>query len=111
VLDVLYDGEVPNPGRLPARTKTWWETVSTMPHCILWDASDWQFAVDTAHVHAEWVRTKKSSLAVELRQREKLLGLTWDARRDLRIRYVSGVSEAEDPTPVSLQERRRELQG
>jgi hypothetical protein len=109
VLDAPYDGPVPSIGRVAARTKQWWAVVSSMPHCVLWDPSDWQFAVDTALVHAEWAKTKKSSLAVELRQREKLLGLTWDARRDLRIRYVTGIIEDEAPKPVSIEDRRREL--
>lgn len=111
VLDAPYEGPTPNIGRLPARTKAWWATISRMPHCVIWTEADWLFAVETAHVHAEWVRSKKSSLVAEMRLREVRLGVTWDARRDLRIRYVSGVVEAEDPEPVSLDERRRELQG
>lgn len=110
VLDVPYDGPIPNPGRLPARTQTWWDVTSHMPHCVLWDESDWQFAVDTAQIHAAWTRKGSSSLVAELRLRGVRLGLTWDARRDLRIRYVSGVTEKEDPAPVSLEDRRRELQ-
>lgn len=82
-----------------------------MPHVVLWDSSDWQFARETAHVHAAWVKEGKAAVAVELRQREKLLGLTWDARRDLRIRYVQAVADDEGSQPVSLQERRRDLQG
>lgn len=111
VLDAPYEGPTPSIGRMPARTKTWWLVVSRMPHCVLWDASDWQFAVETAYIHAEWVKTRRAGFIGELRQREKLLGMTWDARRDLRIRYVSGVTETEDPQPVSLEARRRELQG
>lgn len=110
VLDTPYEGPVPAVGRLPTRTKTWWTAITSMPHCVIWDASDWQFAVDTAHVHASWVREGKSGDAVELRQREKILGTTWDARRDLRIRYVSGVAEESGSAPVSIDERRRALQ-
>ena len=110
VLDAPYDGPVPAVGRLPARSKTWWTAITSMPHCIIWDASDWQFAVDTAHVHANWVREGKAGDAVELRQREKILGTTWDARRDLRIRYVSGVADESEPKPVSIDERRRAVQ-
>lgn len=111
VLDVPYEGPTPSIGRAPQRTKDWWLVVSRLPHAVLWAPSDWQFAVDTALVHALWVRTGKSSLAVELRQREKKLGMTWEDRRDLRIRYVAGVAEDEGPKPVSLEERRRELEG
>lgn len=110
VLDVPYDGPVPKVGSVPARTKRWWAVVSSMPHCVLWDASDWQFAVDTAHVHAAWVKDSALAAASELRQREKLLGMTWDARRDLRIRYVQGVTEETEPPPISIDERRRRLE-
>jgi hypothetical protein len=109
VLDVPYDGEVPNPGRLPARSKRWWDTVTRMAHCVIWTEGDWQFAIDTAHVHAAWVREGKSGDAVELRMREKILGTTWDARRDLRIRYVAGVTDEEDATPTALDEYRKAL--
>jgi len=75
------------PGEWPAETRRWWAAVSRMPHCVLWSAADWQFALDSAVVaatfHAGDVR-----VAAELRQREKILGTTHDARRDLRIRYV-----------------------
>lgn len=111
VQDVPYAGEVPSLGRLPARTKRWWEVVSRMPHCALWDEADWQFAIETAHVHAEWVKTRRASFTVEMRQREKLLGMTWDARRDLRIRYVAADAEDPEEKPISLEERRRELEG
>lgn len=75
------------PSEWPDETRRWWRAVSSMPHCVLWSDSDWQFAVDTAVVaatfHAGDVR-----VAAELRQREKIMGTTVDARRDLRVRYV-----------------------
>jgi hypothetical protein len=110
VMNVPYAGPVPNPGRLPGRTKRWWAVVSRMAHCALWDAGDWEYAVDTAQVHAEWVRTGQSSFAVEVRQREKKLGLTWDSRRDLRIRYVEAAAVEEAPEGVTaLDEYRMRL--
>jgi len=85
----------------PAATRRWWSVVSTMPHCSLWSRADWQFALDTAEVHARFVA---GGGATELRIREKLLGVTLDARRDLRIRYVQaaeGVAgDAEAPANV-----------
>ena len=91
VPDVPYAGPRP---RLPLRdwhpsTRRWWATVSKMPHCVLWAASDWEFAITTALVADAFFATGSAGAAVELRQREKLLGTTLDARRDLRIRYVS----------------------
>jgi hypothetical protein len=46
----------------------------------------------------------------ELRQREKILGTTLDARRDLRIRYVNAETEPVTLAPVDdLDERRARL--
>ena len=75
----------------PARTRAWWESVSRMPHCRLWTDGDWQFALDTAEVHARFVEGDR---AAELRIRERVMGTTSDALRDLRIRYV-------DPAPAA----------
>jgi hypothetical protein len=114
VADEPYRGHVPDPGELPERTRQWWDVVSRMPHCALWSETDWQFAVDTAHVHAEWVVSGAVGQASELRLRERILGTTLDARRDLRIRYLSKEEQqeqAETTRPISLAERRRELEG
>jgi hypothetical protein len=89
----------------------WWGRISSMAHCVLWRESDWQYALQTAQVYENWLTNGKSADAAELRQREKVLGTTWDALRDLRIRYVSGVQEDEGPKPISLDDRRRELEG
>jgi hypothetical protein len=90
-----------------AATRKWWESISSMPHCVLWHASDWAYALDTAVVHDQASYGSVSAMA-ELRLREKSLGTTFDARRDLRIRYV-------DAEPVTLavvdelDDRRRRL--
>lgn len=84
-------------GSWPAPTKRWFKAVSTMPHCVLWSEADWQFVFDTAVLVAAF-HDGDLKLAAEIRQREKVIGTTADARRDLRIRYVS----ASDPeTEVS----------
>jgi hypothetical protein len=114
VVDVPYAGPVPGlGGRVPVRTMRWWAVVSKLPHAINWTDGDWEFAVASAWVHAAFVKNQGSpSYASELRQREKLLGLTSDARRDLRIKYVEASAAADDAEqPVSLADRRRELQG
>ncbi|WP_148083709.1 hypothetical protein [Micromonospora sp. Llam0] len=82
-------------GSWPAATRRWWETVSTMPHCRLWTSSDWQYALDTAEVHARFA--EGATGATEVRIREKALGTTVDARRDLRIRYVDPPPEVPQP--------------
>jgi hypothetical protein len=66
-----------------------------MPHCILWQPSDWSFALDTARLHAGFSAGSMTA-AKELRVREGKMGIGWAARRDLRIRYV-------DPLPTQAQ--------
>lgn len=100
VIDVPFDAGPPLPSRQPDRkawpaaTKRWWEVLASMPHCVLWSDSDWQFASDTAFIAAAFHRGEVRH-GGELRQREKILGMTADARRDLRIRYVDQVDEPE----------------
>lgn len=72
-----------------------------MPHCVLWNEADWEYALDVAHVHARFDEGDMR-VAAEVRNREKLLGNTFDSRRDLRIRYVSVSTpgEAADVTRI-----------
>jgi hypothetical protein len=94
---------------MPEATKDWWESTTSMPHCVLWSDSDWAFCSDTALVHAQAVTGVISAMS-ELRQREKILGCTYDSRRDLRIRYVDVITEPATLAPVdSLDERRLRL--
>lgn len=99
----------PGKATWPTATKRWWKTVSTMPHCILWDDSDWQFALDTALLAAAF-HGGDLKVATELRNREKVLGTTVDFRRDLRIRYVEP-KPAELPASVkAIEDYRREVE-
>lgn len=107
VLDVPFDGAPrlprirPGGKTWPRRTKDWWRAVSTMPHCVLWKDSDWSFAIDTAMLAAEF-HDGDMPRATELRQREKILGTTADARRDLRLRYLRPTSiEPDQPDAVA----------
>ena len=94
---------------MPEQTKTWWASVSSMPHCVLWSPSDWSFCLDTALVHAQAVTGVISAMA-EVRMREKIIGTTVDARRDLRIRYVEPESSTVSLAPVDeLDDRRQRL--
>jgi hypothetical protein len=94
---------------MPDETRRWWSAISAMPHCVLWHESDWQYALDTALVHAQAIHGVLSAMA-ELRLREKTLGTTVDARRDLRIRYVPVEDEVETVQVVDeLSERRKRL--
>jgi hypothetical protein len=80
-------------------TRDWWDTISSMPHCILWAGSDWVFALATALV-ADAAFTGGIGAATELRNREKILGATVDFRRSLRIRYVDQPAETGDDAEV-----------
>ncbi|MGI8614625.1 MAG: hypothetical protein ACR2KL_11890 [Nocardioidaceae bacterium] len=71
-----------------------------MPHCVLWAASDWEFVYDTATVKDRFLAFGGTSLATELRNREKVLATTAEARRDQRIRYVSADAGATDTDDV-----------
>lgn len=95
------------PERWPAETRRWWLAVSRMPHCVIWTDADWQFAIDTACVAAAF-HAGDARVAGELRQREKVLGTTTDARRDLRIRYVTPEAPEEAPG-VAVMDRYRRL--
>lgn len=93
----------------PEATRLWWDAVCKMPHCVLWQESDWSFALDTAMVHA-MATTGVISAAAEVRMREKSLGTTVDSRRDLRIRYVEPESEPVRMAIVeNIDERRSRL--
>lgn len=74
-------------------TVKWWDTIRSMPHCVLWEESDWVYALETAMIADLFASAPKEN-AAELRTRSKTLGTTDDARRDMRIRYVDPV-EAE----------------
>lgn len=92
----------------PAQTRAWWNRVTRLPHVVLWDDGDWQFAIDTARIHAAIVEGD-IRLSTELRAREKQMGTTLKARELLKIRYVepeaSSVSQ-ETPAMTPDEERR-----
>jgi len=93
---------------VPDATRKWWSALCVMPHCVLWQESDWAFAVDTAMVHAQASYGVISAMA-ELRMREKSLGTTVDARRDLRIRYVEPEAEVVLAVVEQIDDRRQRL--
>lgn len=114
VLDVPFEG--PWPVELPGErtivtkdgqelvdlqdaTREWWETIRAMPHVVLWTLSDWQFALTTAYV-ADMAFCGGANAMSELRQREKTLGTTHEARMGLRIRYIDPAG-GEDSTQLA----------
>lgn len=89
-------GVIPGDGWPPA-TDHWWKVIRAMPHAKLWETGDWAFAQMTAEVHARTAEGWRGYTGAELRQREKLLGVYADARRDLRIRYIAPKNETDPP--------------
>lgn len=69
------------------RIRAKWKAWSSMPHCVLWPPATWEFALDTIEL-AALVYDGEPRFANEVRAREKTLGTTPEALRDLRIRYV-----------------------
>ncbi len=112
VPDVAFAGgpklptKMPNGLPWPASTRRWWAVVSSMPHCSLWSASDWEFAFDTALLKAQFHAEGGTGLATEIRNRERVLGTTADYRRDLRIRYVEAVEADGAPDVTRLDDYR-----
>ena len=110
--NVPYRGKRPKlPDEIPVETLEWWIALTTMPHCVLWTSPDWQYAVLTAQIHAAVVKGDLAR-ASELRIREMQMGVTLDARRGLRIRYVDPATHvAEDHSNVRDfdEERRKRL--
>ncbi|MBQ1047873.1 hypothetical protein KBX50_05290 [Micromonospora sp. C51] len=108
VVNEPYTGpalDLPKPRRggpkwLP-EVEAWWEQVRRMPHCVLWEPSDWVFAVETAYMKNDWwmeyhggvVHSTKST---EIRRREDQMGTTREARRKLMIRYVDPPTDEVD---------------
>lgn len=107
---VAYTGASPDLPRLPGRKKwseltlQWWDQVRAMPHCGLWEPTDWTFAIETALLKEMFWRQyddgeAKSTMATEIRRREAAMGTTAEARRQLRIRYVPVNDTADLPEP------------
>jgi hypothetical protein len=90
------------------QVEAWWEIVRVMPHCRLWEASDWMFAIMTAYQWQNWWGeyyggTVHTTASTELRRREDQMGFTLEARRKLGIRYVdpaqAGQEQPTEPEP------------
>lgn len=108
--------------------EAWWEIMRTMPHCRLWEPSDWLYAIETAvlknHFYGElYGGVVHGTMATEIRRREDQMGTTMEARRKNLIRYVDPAQAPEldepaaDPsepdtadgvTPISAAKSRRE---
>lgn len=80
--------------RWPDATQRWYRVVSRLPHAKLWGPGEWENVYRVAELHARFSEGWKGHNGSELRISQKVLGLTMDDRRDLRIRYVPPGTEA-----------------
>jgi len=81
----------------PEQTRSWWETWRRSPQAQGWGATDWDFLLDSALLHARlWLGDAK--VAAELRLRVAKFGATPEDR--MRLREVIAVSAGDSPAPA-----------
>lgn len=88
----------------------WWEIVRVMPHCRLWEATDWMFAIHTAYLWQNywgefWGGSPSATMATELRRREDIMGMTLEARRKNLIRYIDPALAADEADDAEATEK------
>lgn len=72
----------------PARTVIWWKMWDDAPQSVLFMASDWEFLLDTALIHAKfWAG--EMNLAGELRLRVAKFGATLEDRDRLKMQFAT----------------------
>ena len=92
--------DLPDDHDWPDQTRRWWETWRSSPQSQGFTASDWDFLLDTALLHARlWLGDAKA--APELRLRVAKFGATPEDRLRLRLQ----IDEPEQPKPAELAER------
>jgi hypothetical protein len=65
-----------------------------------WQRSDWEFALESIELAGMLHDTGETKYASELRNRERVLGITLEYLRDLRIRYVEAVADCCSPAEM-----------
>lgn len=96
----------------PDKTRQWWRSLPDTPGADSWSASDWEFLMTTALVHADVWGNQNFDRLPELRVREEEMGITPSARRKLGIGGVQAPVEEkqpENPLNAIAEERRLKL--
>lgn len=111
-----FDVQVEEDGQLvsqafvwPPATRRWWATWGAEPLSEDFTATDWDFLLDTALLHAEVWGNGNLKLLPELRLRVAKMGATGEDRARLRITYAAA-EEADDkrkPPPGGNAKSRR----
>lgn len=91
----LRGPELPPVREWPDRTLAWWETWRRAPQAAEFTATDWDFLLDTAVLHATFWEGD-ARVAPELRLRVAKFGATPEDRARLRL----SVTQADDETPA-----------
>lgn len=104
-IQVKVDGELVSTSFVwPERTREWWAMLAFHPLRNEFFASDWEYLLDTALIHAGFWHGNLA-LGGELRLREAKYGFTPDDRAKLRI-FVAQAVDAEVTTASKVQSAR-----
>ena len=95
----------------PEATRRWWATWGAEPMARDFTATDWDFLLDTALLHAKVWGAGDLKLLPELRLRVAKMGATSEDRARLRITYAQAdeADEKRTRTKSSARERRGPL--
>jgi len=90
------------------RTRAMWEAWRRDPATSQFSSGDISYAVETAYLVEDFQRTRKVTLASEIRLRMDGLGLTAKGRRNLRWRFKAEGQDGE-VIPIAAGRARRRL--
>lgn len=97
---VAAQPELPATIDWPQRTVEWWSRWAESPLAATFTASDWEFLLDTALIHAA-VWTGSLAQAAELRLRVAKFGVTPEDRARLKIEFAAPEVDGKEPASVS----------
>lgn len=100
---------LPNSIPWPDETLAWWNNWGKSPQAELFSATDWDFLMDTAVLHADMWGNGNTAVLPELRIRTSRLGATLADRAQLRITLAEADdadSKRPDVSGASARERR-----
>ncbi|MFV8169840.1 hypothetical protein [Mycolicibacterium peregrinum] len=91
----------------PEATRRWWSTWGDEPMAQDFTATDWDFLLDTALIHAKVWGQGDLKLLPELRLRVAKMGATGEDRARLRITYAAADEADEKRTRPAASSRDR----
>jgi hypothetical protein len=89
--------DLPDSMTWPEQTRHWWETWRTSPQSQVMLATDWDFLLDTAILHARFWTGESTTVAAELRLRVAKFGATPEDRARLRMQVGEPDKVKADP--------------